>query len=303
MSSLVVAIPFAVASAAVFGTTIVVQHRVASEHSDEGEESAAGLLRLAKHPIFLLTIGGDLIAFLFQLIALASGPVVLIQPMVVLMLPVALGVSALLGGHHPTRGDYLGVLGVLGGLGVFLVLVGQPGGGHVPHSRYLGLAIIVVLATGAALGLAVARSAKVVRAATYGAIAGACAGTLAVMVDAASDQFSRRSWHGLFEHPRGLVPLAGIALCGIGSLVMTQISFQIGALGATLPANLSVDPLVAVLLGAVLLREHVPMSAGHLIAYVIALAAVLAGAIRLASPSTGLIEADVPAAAPKEGPG
>lgn len=294
MSSIAIAVPFAVASSAVFGTTLVIQHRVSSQHSDNGEESAKGLLALLRHPIFLLSICGDLFAFLLQIIALATGPVVIIQPLVVLILPFALGVSVLMGGHRIRKGDWLGLGGVLGGLAAFLLIIGRPGGGHVPHTRYMGIALGAVVVSCAVVGLAVAKASRVVRAATYGAIAGAFAGTLAVMVDAASDRFSAKEWYGLLETPRGLVPLAGIVICGAGSLVMTQVSFQIGALHATLPANLSVDPLVAVLLGATLLREHIPMSPFHLVAYLVALGMIVAGAIRLADPEAGPIEPDVP---------
>lgn len=289
--SLVVAVPFGVASAVVYGASIVVQHRVAQEHAgDGGEASASGLLRLVRNPIFLLAIGGDAVGFLLQIVALSAGPVVVIQPLVVLMLPVSLGVSYALGGHRPGFGDYLGCVGVLGGLAVFLALIGHPGSGHVPHSRYLALAVILVVLIGAALCMVVTGRHRIIRGAMYGGVAGAYFGALAVMVDAASDRASRGGLHGLLATPRGLVPLAGIALLGIGGIILTQMSFQVGALGATLPANLAVDPLIAVLLGAVLLHEHVPLSAGHLIAYSLCLAAVVAGAIRLADPDSGAVD-------------
>ena len=46
------------------------------------------------------------------------------------------------------------------------------------------------------------------------------------------------------------------------------------------------------ILGAVLLHEHIPLSPLHLIAYVLCLGAVVAGAARLADPNAGPIEAD-----------
>jgi drug/metabolite transporter (DMT)-like permease len=286
--SLVVAVPFAIGSAIVYGTSIVVQHRTAQEHaSDQGDASAAGLLQLARNPVWLLAIGGDLVGFLLQIAALSTGPVVVVQPMVVLMLPVSLGVNYLLGGHRPRLGDYLGVLGVLAGLGVFLALIGHPGPGHVPHSKVLGTAIVAVLVAGAALVLAVIGRSKVIRGAMYGAVAGVYFGTLAVLVDAASDRYVRGGMHALFATARGVVPLVGIVIVGVGGIVLTQVSFQVGALGATLPANLVADPATGVLLGALLLREHVPLSAWHLVTYGLCLAAVVAGAIRLADPASG----------------
>lgn len=282
--------PFGVASAVVYGTSIVVQHRTAQEQADEGP-SAAGLLRLVRSPVWLLAIGGDVVGFVLQIVALSTGPVVFIQPLVVLMLPVSLGVSYLLGARRPHFGDYLGVLGVLGGLAVFLALIGHPGATHVPHLRVFVMAVLLVLAVGVVLCLVAARRNRIIRASMYGAVAGAYFGTLAVLVDAASERVARRGLHALLASPRGIVLLAGIVLLGAGGIVLTQLSFQIGALGATLPANLAADPLMAVFLGAALLREHVPLSTGHLIAYALCLAAVIAGAIQLANPAAGPIEA------------
>jgi len=67
---------------------------------------------------------------------------------------------------------------------------------------------------------------------------------------------------------------------------LTQISFQIGALGASFPANESTAPLVAVLLGALLLHETVPISPLYVVGYLLCFAAIVYGTIRLAnSPS------------------
>jgi drug/metabolite transporter (DMT)-like permease len=292
--SLAVAVPFGVGSAVVYGASIVVQHRAAQEHAGEEGESAAGLLRTARNPIFLMAIAGDLVGFLLQLVALSAGPVVVIQPLVVLMLPVALAVGFFLGGHKPVLGDYLGVVSIVVGLGVFLALIGVPGHEHVPKARYTGLTIGIVLVVGFALVLAVTGRSRVLRGAVFGAVAGIFFGTLAVMIDATSDRFSHHGWHGVFVSSRGLVTVVGWLLCGAAGIVLTQVSFQIGALKATLPANLATDPLTAVLIGATLLRERLPLSPWHVVAYVACLGAVLAGTIRLANPASGPTEADLP---------
>jgi drug/metabolite transporter (DMT)-like permease len=281
--SLAVAVPFGVASAVVYGTSIVVQHRTAQDHADEGgQASAAGLWRLLRSPTWLLAIGGDFLGFVLQLVALSTGPVVVIAPLVVLMLPVSLFVSALLGWHHPRPRDYLGVAAVIGGLGVFLGLIGEPAVGHVPRPRVLTMTIALALVLSFLLSFAVTGRGRVVRGAMYGGVAGVCFGTVAVMVSAASQRLSRAGVHGLIATSRGLVPIAGMILVGVGGIILTQMSFQVGALAATLPANLATDPTTAVFLGVVLLREHVPLSPWHLVAYLVCLLAVLAGAIRLA---------------------
>jgi hypothetical protein len=276
-------VPLGVASALVYGTSIVFQHSEAYQH---GRSDTKGLLALLRNPRWLMAIGGDFVGFLLQIAALSAGSVVVIQPLVVLMLPVALVVGWLMGGAQPKVRDYLGSLAIIGGLGAFLLLIGTPGDGHVPRSRYIAMTILIVLVVGLIGCLAVTGRNAVIRGATYGLVAGAYFGTLGVMVDAASDRFSSAGWHGLFQTGRGLVPLIGIALLGVGGIVLTQVSFQVGALGATLPANLAADPFTAVLIGALLLREHLPLSVGHVAGYAACMAAVIAGAVQLAGSAT-----------------
>lgn len=281
--SLVVAVPFGVASAVVYGASIVVQHRAAQKHAGVGgTESVTGLWQTVRSPAWLLAILGDFVGFVLQIVALSTGQVVVIQPLVVLMLPVSLFVSATLGWHRPRPGDYLGVVSVVGGLALFLCLIGNPAAGHVPRPRYLCIAIVAVLLAGAALCVVVTGRNAVVRGAMYGAVAGGYFGTLAVLVDAASQRASDHGLHGLLLTARGLIPLAGIALLGVAGMALTQVSFQVGSLAATLPTNLATDPLTAVVLGAVLLHEHIPHSAWHATAYAGCLVAVVVGAIRLA---------------------
>jgi drug/metabolite transporter (DMT)-like permease len=282
VSSIPLAIAFGVSSATVYGVSIVVQHRT----MHVGEEDARSLLRNARDPRWLLSMGGDFIGFLLQIAALTAGPVVLVQPLVVLMLPVSLLAGYLMGGPRPRPGDLAGSMAVVGGLAAFLALIGTPGPGHVPHPHRMAFAVGIVLLVGLGCCLSVLGAAKVLRGAIYGAVAGMYFGLLGVLVDAASDRVSRAGWHGLLASPRGLVPLAGILVLGFGGIVLTQVSFQVGALTATLPANLSADPLTGVLLGAILLREHIPIGPWHLFGYSLCLVAVVAGAMRLAAQAT-----------------
>jgi drug/metabolite transporter (DMT)-like permease len=282
--SLAIAIPLGVGSAIVYGTSIVVQHDVAHA-SGEGDEDPRSLMKLLRNPRWLLAIGGDFCGFLLQIGALAAASVVIVQPLVVLMLPVSLIVGYLMGGPRPRVPDYLGCLGVVGGLAVFLTLIGQPHSGRVPHSRPIAAAVLFVLLGGLVLCVVVRNRGTIVRGAAYGAVAGAYFGTLAVMVDACSDRVSNDGFHGLIATSRGLVPLASIALLGLGGIILTQLSFQVGALAATLPANLAADPVTGVVFGAILLREYVPTDGGHVVGYALCLAAVIAGTLRLARPA------------------
>ncbi len=283
--SLAVAVPFGVAAAIAYGAATAVQHQAA--HTGTGQADARKLVRLLRDPRWLLSIGGDVIGLVLQVIALATGPVVLIQPLLVLTLPVSLFVGYLLGGPTPRRGDYLACLSILGGLAVFFVLLGTPGEGHDPNPRSIVITVAVALLAGGTLCLLVSRQGANLRAGVYGGVAGAWFGTVGVLLNGAAKQFTDHGLHGLLK-PAGLVPLLGVAVIGVLGMTLTQVSFQVGALAASFPANKSTDPVAAVVLGAVLLHEHVPAGATHVIAYLLCLAAIVAGAVRLA--------ADAPAA-------
>jgi drug/metabolite transporter (DMT)-like permease len=278
--SLVVAVPFGVAAAIAYGAATAVQHQ--SAHTGTGQADARKLVRLLRDPRWLLSIGGDVVGLVFQVIALATGPVVLIQPLLVLTLPVSLFVGYLLGGPTPRRGDYLACLSIIGGLAVFFVLLGTPGNGRDPQPRSIVLTVVVVLLVGLVLCALVSRQGPTLRAGVYGGVAGAWFGTVGVLLNGAAKQFTDHGLHGLLQ-PAGLVPLLGVAVIGVLGMTLTQISFQVGALAASFPANKSVDPVAAVILGAVLLHEHVPAGGTHIVAYLLCLAAIVAGAVRLAA--------------------
>ncbi len=282
------AIALGVTSAAVYGTSSVFQHSAVHRGDGlDGDVDAQGLFRSLRSARWLLAAGGDVVGFGLQIAALAVGSVVLVQPLVVLMLPVALFVGSLVGGPRPRLADYAACAVVGTGLAGFLVLIGNPPTATVPAPKRVATFVVIILVAGLLGAIAVTGHHPVVRAAMYGTVGGVFFGTLGVMVDAASKQWRGAGGaRGLLSTDRGVLPLLAIALLGLGGVVLTQMSFQVGKLAATLPANLSADPLSAVVLGGVLLGERVPLDAGHLAGYAVCLALVVLGAVRLANPAT-----------------
>jgi drug/metabolite transporter (DMT)-like permease len=284
--SLLVAIPLAVGSALVYAGATVVQHRVAGRSVTDRRASAAGLGRMLRDPAFVFSIVGDGIGFVLQVGALATGSVVVVQPLVVLMLPFALVVGAATGSRRPGRRDALGCAGVVGGLAAFLALIGQPGAAHRASTVEVAGATAAALAVTVLLGVGVRRRGAALRSATYGAVAGLCFGLLAVLVDAASTQARDDGASSVFRTAAGLAGVFGIIALAVAGVVLTQLSYQVGELGAAMPASLLVDPVAGVVLGAVLLHEAVPASAPRLFGYALCLVAALFGAVLLARPPT-----------------
>jgi hypothetical protein len=120
-----------------------------------------------------------------------------------------------------------------------------------------------------------------VRAVTYGVAAGVSSGVVGVLLDAAAASWSAHGIRAVL-HADGYVPVAGLIAIGTVSVVLTQVALQIGDLGASFPASLSADPVIAVVLGAALLGETVPTAPLQVLAYVLCFAAIVAGAVRLA---------------------
>ena len=277
--SLAVAVPCGLASALAYGVATAVQHSAA--HRGTGDADVGGLVRLLRDPRWLMSIGGDAVGLVLQVIALATGPVVLIQPLLVLALPVSLPVSWALGGPRPARNDYLACASIIGGLALFFALIGDPGTGHPMTARSAAIAAVTALACGVVLCLAVRRTSPTVRALTYGAVSGAWFGLVGVMLKGCADQWLAHGLSG-FGQPEGLVPLVAVLVVGASAITLLQISFQVGALSASFPANKSADPLTAVVLGAILLGERVPVGPGYLAAYLVCLVAIVLGAVQLA---------------------
>ena len=278
--SLEVAIPLGVGSSIVYGISIVVQHGAA--HTGTGEEDAHGLLRLLRDPRWLLAIAGDFVGLH------AADRRTVDRPG--RAHPAARRADAagragrpasLLGGPRPGPGEYPGMAAVSAGLAGFIGMVGRARHPQVPDPWAAGAAVadrprrsasalcLAVRGRGASLRGAVlrrgrrrllrnARRARQHRVAPH----------------------RRRARHSLLTHPSGIVTLAGIVVLGTMGIVLTQLSFQVGALAATLPANLSTDPLVAVVLGVVLLRENLPHGPAYLVGYLLCLGLILYGTIR-----------------------
>jgi drug/metabolite transporter (DMT)-like permease len=278
---LAVAVPCGIAAAVVYGGATAVQH--SAVNTGRGEVDARGLLRLLSNSRWLLSVAGDSLGLVLHVVALSTGPVVIIQPLLVLAVPVSLPIGRVLGGPRPRPTDYLACAAIIGGLGAFFGIVGDPGRPELPRTRAIAVLIVLALGAGALVSLAVRRVRAAWRAAVFGAIAGAWFGIVAVLINALSEVWQRSGRHGLAE-PLGWTLLIGVIATGAAGVLLTQISFQVGALGASFPANESAAPLVAVVLGAALIHENVPVGAGSVLAYAACFAVILAATIRLANP-------------------
>ena len=275
--SLAVALPTAVAGAIAFGGSTAVQHQAAQN---------GPLSKLIRNPRWWLSIGGDSVGLALQLVALATGPVVLVQPLFILSLPVALPIRTRLGGPPVTRADYAACAVLVAGLAGFFALAGNPGSGVPPTVIETFLLVVAPLV----VGLALVAGARVLgltgRAVVISSVAGVYFGVEAVLINAASTEWIQHGW-SVFLHVRGSTTFVGAAAIGLTGFWLAQLAFQAGSLGASFPAMLVLDPLTAVLLGAGLLHEHLGLMTLRGVGYLVALALIVAATVRLAAPAVG----------------
>ncbi|MEO9237442.1 MAG: DMT family transporter [Jatrophihabitantaceae bacterium] len=280
--SLTLAVAAGLGSALAYGAGTAGQHAAAYT----GRADAGQLADLIRNPRWLLASVGDLLGIALQLIALGNGPVVLVQPLLVLSLPVAVLLRPSFGAPRPGWRELADCGALIAGLALFLLVLGEPHRGRIIGLTAAAWTSAIALGLGLGAIALMRRCRPVPRAVTFGVVAGCWFGVVSVLIEAVSQVFDRDGLAG-FGRPGGLVPLVAMVLLALGGYLLVQIGFQLGPLGASFPPNLILDPVVAVILGAALLGERVPHSVPAVAGYLGCVAVAGWAAFRLAGPSRG----------------
>jgi drug/metabolite transporter (DMT)-like permease len=157
-------------------------------------------------------------------------------------------------------------------------LVGQPREGHyrapIPAwSVALGASVPVVVVC----VLAARRTAGRPRAMLLASAVAVLLGMVAVLTKVSTHRLAAHGWHGLLIVP---APYLLVALA-VTVTVLQQSAFHAGALQASVPIMLVGEPVVAVLLGVVILGEHLVVRGAGAAILVVAVAAMTAATIAL----------------------
>jgi drug/metabolite transporter (DMT)-like permease len=269
------------AGAAVLGglsiaSAAVLQQRAASRRPD-GERFSVRLVASLFHDRgWLLGLGMSVLSYGFQALALAFGPLTLVQPLVVSELLFAIPVSVHLRGLRLGPREWLAAGAVVTGLTVGLVSA-APGQGHPvqPIGRWIpALVAIGVLSAAALLTVRAARGP--VRASAL-AFAGALVSGLQSALFAASlHLLAQRGW-GTFARWE---PYSLIVASILGGFLL-QNAFQAGPLAASSPVVDATLPIVSIGLGVFVLGESVNTSAPALAGAAAGLALLVAGIVTL----------------------
>ena len=111
-------------------------------------------------------------------------------------------------------------------------------------------------------------------------------GMIAVLTKICTHRYAIGGWHALLTVP---APYVLVALA-VALTVLQQSAFHAGALQASVPIMLVGEPIVAVLLGAVVLGEHLSVRGPAAPVLVVAVAAMAASTVALGRSETGVRE-------------
>jgi drug/metabolite transporter (DMT)-like permease len=270
----------ALAAAACYGTAAVLQHQAAS--SQPHLALRADLFwRLVRHPRWLFSNVLDFCGYVFQVWALRTGPLTLVEPLLVVGLVIAFPVSAWLGHRRVSGKETAAAAVVTGGLVLFLA-VARPRPGH-PQPSDLGLVLLSVVAglvVGGAWMWARPSDADRRRAGLVMAVgSGIAFGYMAATTSLAWQAIRHGTLHALASWE----PYAVLVSAAAGGL-LAQGAFNSGKLRLSLPTMTVVQPLVAIAIGLVLFGERIDGRGLAPLWEAVGLAAMTVGVFALASP-------------------
>lgn len=271
------AVVFALCAALCIAVGTVVRHRSAAQIPDEAVGALGPITSLVRQPVWWLGTIVGIGGYAFQAAALGLGSLLLVQPLLVLSLLFALPLGARFSGRTIKRADWLWAAALTAAIAV-LVVVGDPKPGmeraetkHWIVVCAIGLPFVLGCLLGARSG---SRSR---RALLLGLAGGALFGVAAVL--------TKGVVHLAGDGVRPLVTsleLYALIAVGFGAVSLQQSAFQVGALQASLPATTVMEPLVASMLGFVVLGEYLDADREVTAILVVALVAVIMAAVALA---------------------
>lgn len=251
--------------------------------------SATMATTLVRQPLWWAGTFAAVAGYAFQAAALAHGSLLLVQPLLVSSLLFALPLSAALCHQRISRVQWGWAMLLTAALAVFL-LVGQPREGHNrPPIPAWTLALAITVPSVIACVIAARRAAGRVRASLLGVAVAVLLGMIAVITKVCTHRYSVGGWHALMTVPAPYV-LVGLA---VTVTVVQNSAFHAGALQASVPIMLVGEPVVAVLLGVVVLGEHLAVGGLTALILVIAVVAMAAATVALGR-SQALENDDVP---------
>ncbi|MEW1718998.1 DMT family transporter [Streptomyces sp. NPDC093109] len=272
-----ISVLFAILTAISNGSGAVLQRRAAATVPDTEAMRLSLIGRLLRQKVWLAGIGLVLVAAACQAVALATGPIAVVQPIFVLELPATLLIASYLFRARLARSAWYGVAAVTLGLTLGMATAAPGGGTDTVRGAAWIPALLVTGAAEAGLILWSLRLRGNARAALLGlAAAGGYALTAALMKDAVA-RFEPGGIGAVFASWQ----LYAMAAAGVGALFLLQNALQAGSLAASQPMLTLGDALISIAYGVTLFGETL-RTGWWLLPELAAVALIAAGCLELA---------------------
>lgn len=284
------AVLFALLAAVFMAVGIVVRQRATMDVPPEKGVSTLMLMTLVRRPLWWAGTGSAVAGFVFQALALGYGSLILVQPILVSALLFALPLSARLAGRRVSRAEWLWAVLLTAALTVFVALAKAKAGDYdisVPVT--VGVAVVCGAAVLGCIAIAV-RAVDWRRAVLLAVAVGVLFGVVAVLTKIVMHNITEGRVEAVLTTPA----LYLVVLLGVGATLLQQSAFHAGSLQTSVPTMLVLEPAVAVVLGSVLLGEHLSITGWEPVALVVAIAAMVAATIALGR-EEGAYEAELEA--------
>lgn len=214
------------------------------------------ILDLLHERLWFLGILGLVAGFLLQAAALSVGALAVVQPILIIELPLTLLLAGFVFGNRMHAREWTATVAMTAGLAGLLYFLAPAGGGSccVPGSIWLlgigaNLALIGVMVAAARHR----RARPLAAAALLGVATGACFGLTAALIKAMTDVLDKKGLTGVFAAWQTYAMIVTGAL----ALFLLQSALNQGPLVAAQPGLTIADPIVAILWGVVVFGEDV----------------------------------------------
>ena len=245
------AVVFALATALCNAIAVVLQRSAAKTVTTHTGFSPRLVANLVRKPVWLFGLVVTIGATLFWVLAINSGELSLVQPILVIELVFIIGILWARSHSDVGSGDWIGAAAIVAGLGTFLYVANPVAGVAEPSpSAWAGAAGAALAVVIVAIVLA-QRGSPACRSALYG-IATAIAYAFTAAVIKTMTDVVHQGWSQVLLH----WPVYVVAVVGATAFLVEQHAFQVGPLTASQPAIVIGTPLVSVPLGVWLFGDR-----------------------------------------------
>jgi drug/metabolite transporter (DMT)-like permease len=269
---MLIPVALSLAGAALNATASVAQRAESRKESDEGGSMLRMLLDLAARPGWWVGIAAMIGGFACEAVALTVGQIAIVEPVMIIELPLTIIGARLFLGRRPARGAWASIVALAAAVAVFVAALAPEGGD--PSGVGFG---VWLLAGGLTAGVAVVclllgRRSRRSRAALLGIATGATFALMSALVSGVGAIYGDGGLDAVLQSWQTYAAV----VAGPASFFLLQKALHAGSLVASQPGFTLVNPLVSVFWGVLVFGETVRSGIWPILAGIAAMGIVTA---------------------------